>query len=157
MSWYYRVQSRRFLRILSRRTLFSMQAATEPAKKCNEWALLSNEELSQKMTNLPAWTLLTVDNIPKLERNFITKDFQAGLDFIAGAGAIAERFNHHPDLHLTGYRNIRITIYTHSLGGLTDLDIMIASAIDNEVKIRYSPKFLKENPNVASTAAISES
>jgi 4a-hydroxytetrahydrobiopterin dehydratase len=130
-----------------------MQASSEPAKKCNEWALLSNEELSQKMINLPAWTLLNDDNVPKLERKFVTKDFQAGLEFIAGAGSIAERLNHHPDLHLTGYRNIQITIYTHSLGGLTDLDIMLATTIDNEVKIRYSPKFLKDNPNVSSTAA----
>jgi 4a-hydroxytetrahydrobiopterin dehydratase len=123
-------------------------------KACSDWALLASEDLASKAaTDLPAWTIQTdAAGVPKLHRSFVCKDFQAGLDFIAGAGAIAERLGHHPDLTLTGYRNVSITIYTHSLSGCTDLDILLAKTIDSEVKIKYSPKFLKENPAAAPTA-----
>jgi 4a-hydroxytetrahydrobiopterin dehydratase len=126
----------------------------EGTKKCSEWEVLSAADLQRKATEqLPLWNLVqTSEGIPQLQRSFVCKDFQGGLNFIAAAGAIAERLNHHPDLSLTGYRNITITIFTHSLGGCTDLDIQLASTIDQEVKISYSPKYLKENPLAASTA-----
>lgn len=124
------------------------------AKKCSDWAVLTASDLETKATNeLPLWSVVhSGEGIPQLQRKFVCKDFQSGLNFIAAAGAIAERLNHHPDLSLSGYRNISITIYTHSLGGCTDLDILLASTIDQEVKISYSPKYLKENPLATSTA-----
>ena len=124
-------------------------------KACSDWALLTSEDLVREVAaKLPAWTILNdAAGVPKLHRSFVCKDFQAGLDFIAGAGAVAERINHHPDLTLTSYRNVSITIFTHSLGGCTDLDITLAKTIDLEVKIKYSPKFLKENPAAAPSAA----
>ena len=123
-------------------------------KKCNEWTLLPIDELEAKVAStIPAWTIIN-DGMPKLVRNFVAKDFQSGLNFIIAAGAIAERLNHHPDLSISGYRNVSIVIYTHSLGGCTDLDIQLASTIDAEIKIAYSPKYLKENPVAAATAAL---
>ena len=121
-------------------------------KKCSEWALLTAEELAIKMSALPLWSLYYENEVPKIERKFVTKGFQAGLDALSAAGAIAERLNHHPDFHLTGYNNVRIVIYTHSLSGLTELDLQLASTIDNEVKVLYSPKFLRENPAAMHTA-----
>ena len=123
-------------------------------KKCSDWAVLDATDLQQKAASeIPLWTIIfTPEGIPQLSRSFVCKDFQSGLNFIAAAGAVAEKLNHHPDMSLSGYRNITITIYTHSLGGCTDLDIQLASAIDKGVKISYSPKYLKENPLAASTA-----
>ena len=60
-------------------------------------------------------------------------------------GKIAERENHHPDMHLTGYRNVEIVLFTHSLGGISLNDIAMAKMID-ELSFNYSPKWLRENP-----------
>jgi pterin-4a-carbinolamine dehydratase len=57
---------------------------------------------------------------------------------------------HHPDLHLTGYRNVEVVLYTHSVGGVTENDLIMAGLID-EVKVAYSPKWLKEHPEAAHT------
>ena len=74
------------------------------------------------------------------------KTFQAALDAINAMGAIAERENHHPDFHLASYREVRVDIYTHSVKGVTENDITLAELFMQEVKIVYSPKWLKEHP-----------
>lgn len=73
------------------------------------------------------------------------------MDAMNAMGAVAERENHHPDFHLTSYRNVEIVIYTHSLHGVTENDILLASMLDSEAKVDYSPKWLKEHPEAAST------
>ena len=45
-------------------------------------------------------------------------------------GALAEREQHHPDLHLEGYRTMWIEIYTHAIGGLSENDFILAAKID---------------------------
>ena len=52
------------------------------------------------------------------------------MDYFNKIGAIAEEINHHPDLHLTGFNNIQILIFTFSLNGLTQKDFNLAEAID---------------------------
>ena len=49
-------------------------------------------------------------------------------------------------MHLTGYRNVEIVLFTHSLGGISLNDITMAKMIDDEVRFSYSPKWLRENP-----------
>jgi 4a-hydroxytetrahydrobiopterin dehydratase len=95
--------------------------------------------------------------VEKISRNFTCKNFQSALDAINHIGAIAEREGHHPDLHITSYRNVEIELYTHSVGGLTINDIALAKMIDKEVKINYSPKYLRENNIAKETAKQNES
>ncbi|MEO2002021.1 MAG: 4a-hydroxytetrahydrobiopterin dehydratase [Pirellulales bacterium] len=45
-------------------------------------------------------------------------------------GALAEREQHHPDLHLESYRKVRVEIYTHAIGGLSENDFILAAKID---------------------------
>lgn len=61
-------------------------------------------------------------------------------------GAIAERESHHPDFHLTNYRNVDVQLYTHKLGGVTENDVQLAEILDKEVTIVYSPKWLEAHP-----------
>ena len=67
-----------------------------------------------------------------------------------------------PDSHLhllphslytqvTGYRNVAVELYTHSVGGLTDNDFIVAAELDG-VKVDYSPKWLEANPAAAGSA-----
>ncbi len=113
--------------------------------------LAQGEELKEKVsTSIPLWSLSTVGD--KISRKFTAKNFQSALDFLNSVGAIAEREGHHPDLHLTSYRDVEVTLYTHSVGGLTKNDLALAEMIDKEVKVAYSPKFLRENPEAQGTA-----
>jgi 4a-hydroxytetrahydrobiopterin dehydratase len=43
---------------------------------------------------------------------------------------VAELEGHHPDLHLTGYRNVAVELWTHAAGGLTENDFILAAKID---------------------------
>jgi 4a-hydroxytetrahydrobiopterin dehydratase len=52
------------------------------------------------------------------------------MDYINQVGAVAEAEGHHPDLHLYGYNNVCVSLSTHSLGGVTVNDIVLAVKID---------------------------
>lgn len=57
-------------------------------------------------------------------------DFRAALAWIARVGEVAEEHDHHPDIHLTGYDRVRLVLSTHSIGGLSANDFVVARAID---------------------------
>ena len=61
---------------------------------------------------------------------FRMKDFLAAIEFMRRIAEVAEREDHHPDLHLTGYRNLRIELSTHAIGGLSRNDFILAAKID---------------------------
>jgi len=73
------------------------------------------------------------------------------MSFFNMAGEIAESEGHHPDLHLTGYRNVRVVLSTHAVGGLTLPDLVIAAKLD-ALPIKYSPKWLRERDASAASA-----
>ncbi len=78
----------------------------------------------------------------------MAKNFSQALESINAIGRIAERENHHPDVHLTGYRNVEIVLYTHSIGGVSANDLSLARMIEEEVGCKrefYSPKWSREN------------
>jgi 4a-hydroxytetrahydrobiopterin dehydratase len=54
----------------------------------------------------------------------------AGMKFFDAVARAAEAENHHPDLHLTGYRNVAIELWTHAIGGLSENDFILAAKID---------------------------
>jgi len=85
-----------------------------------------------------------------LSRSFTARNFQCALNFLNAVGVLAERENHHPDLHLTGYRNVEIVLYTHSLGGITANDLALAREMD-AIEVEYSPKWLKSHPEARSS------
>lgn len=55
---------------------------------------------------------------------------------------VAEVEGHHPDLHLTNYRSVRIVISTHEVSGLTMLDLILAAKLD-ALDCTYSPKWVR--------------
>lgn len=82
----------------------------------------------------------------KISRKFVCRNWQAAINAIQAISIVAESedIKHHPDLHLTNYRELEISIQTHSIGGLTNYDFLLAKGIDN-IEIDYSPKWLREN------------
>lgn len=89
---------------------------------------LSGEEVKRYLTEVPEWKL-SADG-KRIRREWRVKDFLAGLDFFNRIGKLAEQEDHHPDLHLTGYRYLAIEISTHSIGGLSENDFILAAKID---------------------------
>ncbi len=43
---------------------------------------------------------------------------------------LAEQEQHHPDLHITGYRHLQVVLMTHAVGGLSENDFILAAKID---------------------------
>mmetsp|Transcript_19878 Transcript_19878/g.29020 ORF Transcript_19878/g.29020 Transcript_19878/m.29020 type:complete len:147 (+) Transcript_19878:59-499(+) len=130
-----------------------------PCESLDPSALLPLEKARAELlsSNLKLWTVCTTphtDHMDKISKSFTAKNFQCALDAINGIGRIAEREGHHPDLHLTSWREVEIVIYTHSVRGVTMNDLALARMIDGEVKVTYSPKWLRENPDAQSTAAV---
>ena len=89
---------------------------------------LSTAEVQLLLPNVPQWRL-TADG-KGIRREWRVKDFATALDFFQRVGQIAEAEDHHPDLHLTGYRNVAIELSTHAVGGLTENDFILAAKID---------------------------
>ena len=58
---------------------------------------------------------------------------------------VAEAARHHPDIHLTNYRDIELVLFTHSQGGLTPDDFALASKL-SRIGVAVSPKWAKEHP-----------
>ncbi len=57
-------------------------------------------------------------------------DFAAALAFVNRVAAVAEERNHHPDILLHSWNKVRLSVSTHSAGGLTQADFDLAYAVD---------------------------
>jgi len=55
--------------------------------------------------------------------------FPAALDFVVAVGRLAEEADHHPDIDIR-WRTVRLALVTHDAGGITELDLGLARAID---------------------------
>jgi 4a-hydroxytetrahydrobiopterin dehydratase len=89
---------------------------------------LSSDQARALLAAVPAWQFSEGGN--RIRRDWRVKDFAAALDFFRRVGDLAEAEGHHPDLHLTGYRNVTIEMWTHAAGGLTENDFILAAKID---------------------------
>jgi len=89
---------------------------------------LSNHEASALIKSVDGWT---VDpDSKRISRSWTMKNFMAGIDFFNKVAALAEEEGHHPDLYLEGYRQVKIVLWTHAVGGLTENDFILAAKIN---------------------------
>ncbi|MFO0808323.1 MAG: 4a-hydroxytetrahydrobiopterin dehydratase [Gemmataceae bacterium] len=89
---------------------------------------LTREQVAALLTNVPHWRVAADGK--SIHREWRVKDFPTALDFFRRVGDIAEKEDHHPDLHLTGYRNVAIELSTHAIKGLSENDFILAAKID---------------------------
>jgi 4a-hydroxytetrahydrobiopterin dehydratase len=89
---------------------------------------LDAASVRQYLAAVPQWRL-TADG-QRIRREWRVKDFVTALDFFRRVGEVAEAEDHHPDLHLVGYRNVAIELWTHALGGLSENDFILAAKLD---------------------------
>ncbi len=65
-----------------------------------------------------------------ISRNWKMKNFVQAMELLNACAAVAEEQQHHPDLHLTGYRLVRVELTTHAIGGLSENDFILAAKIN---------------------------
>jgi 4a-hydroxytetrahydrobiopterin dehydratase len=80
------------------------------------------------LRSLSGWQL--VDNGRRIRKEWRMKDFKAGIAMFNNVAELAEAEGHHPDMHLEDYRNVRIEFRTHSIGGLSENDFIMAAKIE---------------------------
>ncbi len=86
------------------------------------------EQARAQTETLKGWRLTHDDQ--RIRKDWVVKNFMAGLDFFNRVAEIAEQDGHHPDLHLEGYRRLWIELWTHAIGGLSENDFILAAKID---------------------------
>jgi len=89
--------------------------------------LLSQAEIEERLSDVPDWNA-GPDQTIVCERSF--GDFAGAIAFVNRVAELAEAANHHPDILVHGWNHVRLTLSTHSAGGLTEADFELASRID---------------------------
>jgi len=77
------------------------------------------------LAEIPGWTIVE----GKLYRRYKFPDFVSALAFVNQIGAVAEELGHHPNIAFT-WGLVEITIFTHSINGLSEADYALAAKIN---------------------------
>jgi 4a-hydroxytetrahydrobiopterin dehydratase len=97
---------------------------------------LDRDEAEAQLGKLAGWRISRSGE--RIRKDWTVKNFTAGIDFFQRVAQLAEDEGHHPDLHLEGYRNVWIEIWTHAIGGLSENDFILAAKID-KLPVKLKP------------------
>ena len=89
--------------------------------------LLSSQEIAERLPSLDGWSAGEGSSITR-ELKFA--DFREAVAFVNRVADAAEEQNHHPDILIHGWNRVRLTLSTHSEGGVTDADLQLAGRLD---------------------------
>ena len=95
---------------------FTKKEAEEYLKMTKDWQLLGKPG--------EAWERAAI------QRKFVFKDFREALEFVNKVGRLANAEDHHPDIFIHNYKKVDITLSTHSIGGLSVNDFVMAAKIN---------------------------
>jgi 4a-hydroxytetrahydrobiopterin dehydratase len=88
---------------------------------------LTAEGRKAALAKLPGWR--EVDGREAIMRTFLFKDFNAAFGFMTRAALVAEKLDHHPEWSNV-YKTVSVVLSTHDAGGVTDMDVKLAAAMD---------------------------
>ena len=88
---------------------------------------LSASDRKTALAKLSGWR--EVENRDAITKKFVFKDFNEAFGFMARAALVAEKLDHHPEWSNV-YKNVEVTLATHDAGGVTELDIKLAEAMN---------------------------
>ncbi|KRV49328.1 pterin-4-alpha-carbinolamine dehydratase [Wenjunlia vitaminophila] len=86
---------------------------------------LTEDQLTSHLARLPQWRR----DGDTLRRTVQARDFPAAIAVVDEVARVAEEMDHHPDIDIR-WRTLHFAVSTHSVGGLTELDIQLAQRID---------------------------
>lgn len=100
-------------------------------KKCvpceDKTGQLDSKKTGELLEELNHWKIID-DKV--IEKTLLFKDFATALSFVNKVGKIAEEENHHPDISIFSWNKVKFSLSTHSVGGLTENDFILAAKID---------------------------
>jgi 4a-hydroxytetrahydrobiopterin dehydratase len=88
--------------------------------------ILKSDEIAKTLSTLSGW----IQEEKQIAKEFQLKDFVEALAFVNKVGAEAEKMDHHPDIFIHSWNKVKITISTHSEGGITKKDFQLAEKIE---------------------------
>ncbi len=88
---------------------------------------LSAEARKAALAKLSGWS--DAKGRDAITKKFVFADFNAAFGFMARAALVAEKLDHHPEW-FNVYKTVEVTLSTHDAGGLTELDVKLAEAMD---------------------------
>ncbi|MBA3312170.1 MAG: 4a-hydroxytetrahydrobiopterin dehydratase [Planctomycetaceae bacterium] len=89
---------------------------------------MSADEAREQLKQVQGWEL-SADGTA-ITKSWTRKHFKDCMAFLNKVADIAEAEQHHPDMHLTGYKKVRIALMTHAIDGLSENDFILAAKID---------------------------
>lgn len=87
--------------------------------------LLAQENITKNLQSLQGWD----QSGSEIEKLFKFKNFIESIGFVNKVALLSEKADHHPDI-LIQYSKVKITLSTHSEGGITDKDFNLATEIE---------------------------
>lgn len=88
---------------------------------------LTKDQIKSCMSEVDGWNL--VDGREAIQKGFVFKNFVQAFGFMSQSALIAEKIDHHPEW-FNVYKTVDVTLATHDVGGLTELDFKLAKAMD---------------------------
>ena len=88
---------------------------------------LNEKQINEKLGSIEGWEL----SGNSIQKEFKLNNFADALGFLVKIGLEAEKMDHHPDMLLHGWNKVKISLSTHSAGGITDNDFKLAHKIEN--------------------------
>jgi 4a-hydroxytetrahydrobiopterin dehydratase len=79
------------------------------------------------LAKLSGWS--DVKDRDAITKKFVFKDFNEAFGFMTRAALVAEKMDHHPEW-FNVYKTVEVTLSTHDAGGLTELDVKLAEAMN---------------------------
>jgi 4a-hydroxytetrahydrobiopterin dehydratase len=98
------------------------------AKRCKpagSVTVLSQDEIERLLRCLDGWTCRD----GAIAKSLRFSSYAENMAFVNAVAWIAQRQDHHPDLHV-GYDTCRVAYRTHTAGGITENDFICAAKID---------------------------
>ena len=88
---------------------------------------LTGEARKTALGKLSGWS--EVAGRDAITRKFVFGDFNAAFGFMTRAALIAEKMDHHPEW-FNVYKTVEVTLSTHDAGGVTELDLRLATEMN---------------------------
>lgn len=94
--------------------------------------MIESDRAAEYVNALEGWSI--DENAKTISRKLTMANFVDAIALVNKIADLAEQEQHHPDLHVTGYRHLNIVLTTHAIGGLSENDFILAAKINELVE-----------------------
>jgi len=105
----------------------SEKAKCIPCGEANPDDVLSSQKVSERLSELKEWK--SIKDGKAITKEFTFKDFVKAMAFVDQVADVAEGAGHHPDIFIS-YNHVTLELSTHSVGGVTENDFIVAGQVD---------------------------